>query len=169
MHGTDGSGSGMSGGIAAGSARSTGHSTKNHGCASLPLGALRLQYPTPTPASASLSMPAQGGTSPTQRQPQPSSRLFSTASGTAIASDGDALPAEDDQAIDGDDPTGAWPVPHPSQGFVASAREGTPYSHDVVGGGATRIRVVVSDLDGTLLGPDKKVSARTLEAVRRAR
>lgn len=64
---------------------------------------------------------------------------------------------------------GEWPIPHPSQAFVARARDGAQYEHDVRGAGARRIRAVVSDLDGTLLGPDKLVSARTLEAVRRAR
>ncbi|CAM9182670.1 unnamed protein product [Pylaiella littoralis] len=60
-----------------------------------------------------------------------------------------------------------WPAPHPSQSYVARARCGQRYEHDH--GGGTRIRAVVSDLDGTLLGPDKLVSATTLEAVRKAR
>ncbi|CAN0075197.1 unnamed protein product, partial [Ectocarpus sp. 12 AP-2014] len=62
-----------------------------------------------------------------------------------------------------------WPAPHPSQAYVAKARCGQRYEHDAETGGATRIRAVVSDLDGTLLGPDKLVSATTLEAVRKAR
>ncbi|CAB1096052.1 unnamed protein product [Ectocarpus sp. CCAP 1310/34] len=62
-----------------------------------------------------------------------------------------------------------WPAPHPSQAYVAKARCGQRYEHDVETGGATRIRAVVSDLDGTLLGPDKLVSATTMEAVRKAR
>ncbi|CAM9583403.1 unnamed protein product [Ectocarpus sp. 4 AP-2014] len=62
-----------------------------------------------------------------------------------------------------------WPAPHPSQAYVAKARCGQRYEHDVETGGATRIRAVVSDLDGTLLGPDKLVSATTTEAVRKAR
>lgn len=62
-----------------------------------------------------------------------------------------------------------YPAPHPSQSFVATAMDGQRYEHDVVNGGARKIRAVVSDLDGTLLGPDKLVSAVTLEAVRRAR
>lgn len=61
-----------------------------------------------------------------------------------------------------------WPTPPSTQMFVAFARCGKRHVHDVTRG-ATPIRAVVSDLDGTLLGPDKRVSARTLEAVRKIR
>lgn len=69
-------------------------------------------------------------------------------------------PAEEDASL--------WPAPPPSQLFVAVARNGARYEHDVAKG-ATRIRAVISDLDGTLLDPNKRVSDRVLQAVRRAR
>lgn len=64
--------------------------------------------------------------------------------------------------------TSLWPTPPSTQMFVAFARCGKRHVHDVTRG-ATPIRAVVSDLDGTLLAPDKRVSARTLEAVRKIR
>ena len=91
------------------------------------------------------------------------SALHPPSAGSAAAEPGSSLDGREGE------PGGEWPIPHPSQAFVARARDGAQYEHDVSGEGARIIRAVVSDLDGTLLGPDKQVSARTLEAVRRAR
>ena len=112
---------------------------------------------------------------------------IATAAADTSISTCDSLPAaEQDDGLAATE----WPAPNPNQAFVAHARDGRRYESgadisvaatvaataaaNAVGGGvhveeAPRIRMVVADLDGTLLGPDKKVSARTLEVVRRAR
>lgn len=61
-----------------------------------------------------------------------------------------------------------WPTPPRTQDFVAWAESGKRYVHDVASG-SRPIRAVISDLDGTLLCPDRNVSARTLDAVRKVR
>ena len=127
-----------------------------------PLVFLSLSSSFSSPSPSASSSPSQSPLStaavvPSLRPPL-SAGSAATAPGSGSAFDGGEGEAE-----------GEWPIPEPSQAFVARARDGVKYEHDVSGAGARRIRVVVSDLDGTLLGPDKLVSARTLEAVRRAR
>lgn len=109
---------------------------------------------------------------PTSRSgaaPLPSVRTVSALSTAAAATaETDASLSSGDEGDEDDD--AAWRAPPSSQTFVAHAKNGERfYNHDDVNGGAARIRVIVSDLDGTLLGPDREVSATTCEAVRRAR
>ena len=85
--------------------------------------------------------------------------------GSSSSSDGDNDSGGDGGGVGGKTAE-EWPAPDPSQAYVARARCGQRYEHPE---GGTKIRAVVSDLDGTLLGPDKQVSATTLEAVRKAR
>ncbi|CBN74432.1 haloacid dehalogenase-like hydrolase [Ectocarpus siliculosus] len=113
---------------------------------------------TPPSAAAAAIVPISS--------PSSSSALSSSAS-SSPTSPADGNNNVSSSSIKDDDK--GWPAPHPSQAYVAKARCGQRYEHDVETGGATRIRAVVSDLDGTLLGPDKLVSPTTLEAVRKAR
>lgn len=86
--------------------------------------------------------------------------------GSDGGSGGGSIDGDGDGDGDGEKKAEEWPAPHPGQAYVARARCGRRYEHPE---GGARIRAVVSDLDGTLLGPDKMVSATTLEAVRKAR
>lgn len=62
----------------------------------------------------------------------------------------------------------SWPAPSPSETSVRWSSNGERYVLDAKLK-SRPIRAVVSDLDGTLLGPDKRVSQRTLEAIRKIR
>eukprot|EP00752_Nemacystus_decipiens_P007109 g6369.t1 len=169
-HGSDGSSGtlnavGEGGGITAGSAVV---SRERRGIRRSPF---RSRSSSPNLAVAGVGV-AGGSARPVSTSPRSRSTccFSSTGAAAAAADDGSSATAVDGSRSGGDDEEekgeAEWPAPHPGQAYVARARCGQRYEHPE---GGTRIRAVVSDLDGTLLGPDKRVSATTLEAVRKAR
>ncbi|CAM9792785.1 unnamed protein product, partial [Ectocarpus sp. 8 AP-2014] len=129
--------------------------------------------PRTPPSAAAAIVPISSSSSSSALSSSASSSPTSPADGnnnvSGSTSNVSGSTSNDNNSSNSKDDDKGWPAPHPSQAYVAKARCGQRYEHDVETGGATRIRAVVSDLDGTLLGPDKLVSATTLEAVRKAR